>query len=414
MKYFVTIITCICFLHFAGQAQINLVLNPRFEEYSVCPDNEDEANYCNHWTGLDTVWSAPDWAHLTNGGIPEYCNVCAICGTCTAVTIPANERFYHNARSGNGMMQVRMYCERPDKDMVAKDYLQGHLSQRLIGGHEYKVTFYTVSEHVNLCAVNNIAAYLDDGTIDTAHQGGWTQTQCTPQVIDTNIISDTLNWTKIEGVFTANGTERLITIGNFTAKSDMHVLPLIDTTGISHLIYLFYLIDDISVIDCGNIPQAGGNKFIHPGDSVFLGTHETLIPYTWYVQGNPTPIDSGGGLWVKPSATTIYILEQDLCNIKKFDTVKIKVWPDTVTEVQPLIEANIMVYPNPTTGSVTIEGAKGSQMNVYDVVGREVLAGIIAGDKEIIHLEQLVRGVYVVQIVDPVTGLRLVRQVVRD
>ncbi len=55
MKYLVSIITCICFLHFASEAQINLVLNPSFERYSNCPDNDDEAKYCPHWMSLDSL-----------------------------------------------------------------------------------------------------------------------------------------------------------------------------------------------------------------------------------------------------------------------------------------------------------------------------------------------------------------------
>ncbi len=397
-------------MHFAGEAQINLVLNPSFEEYSNCPDNLDETKYCNHWMSLDSNWNPPDWTHEL-GGIPDYCNICA---PFSRVSTPYNVGFYHFPKSGRGMMQVVMFCSYLD-NFTEKDYLQGHLSQTLIAGHTYNVCFYATMEQSSIFAVNHIGAYLDDGSVDTTQSPGKTQIQYTPQILDTNIINDTFNWIRIQDTFTAKGTEKLITIGNFFDNAHTHAIPLIDTTGIGHGVWTPYLIDDVSVIDCGNSPYAGNDTLIHPGDSAFLGIHEALIPYTWYVLGNPTPIDSGGGLWVKPSATTVYILEQDLCNVKKFDTVKVRVWPDTVTAIDAIRQFdNLTIYPSPTSDILHIEGAKGSQMTVYDVVGREVLAGIIAGDQEIIHLEQIVRGVYVVQLVDPVTGLRLVRQVVRE
>ncbi len=414
MKYFVTIITCLCFLQFAGKAQINLVLNPSFERYSNCPDNDDEAKYCLHWMSLDSNWSPPDWAHNLEG-VPDYCNICS---SSLEVSVPHSSRYYHYPHSGGGMMQLYMFYDQSDTGGYVRDYLQGHLSQTLTHGRKYLVTFYTTLEQSGAYAVNNIGAYLDNGSIDTTSHPAWTQTQYTPQIFDTGVINDTLNWVKIQDTFVANGTEKLITIGNFTDLAHIHAIPIHDTTGISSFVgglRTLYLIDDVSVIDCESQPKINRDTLIYSGDTILLGTNETPLPYKWYISGSTTMIDSNvGGIRVHPTTTTIYAVDQNLCYGKQTFYSRVRVWPDTEMAVTKLSEAQIKFYPNPTAGSVTIEGAKGNQINVYDVVGREVLAGLIAGDKEIIHLEQIVRGVYVVQIVDPVTGLRLVRQVVRE
>ena len=120
------------------RAQINLVLNPSFEQYSICPDQIDDVNYADYWMSLDSAWRAPDWIHDTSGGVPEFCHVCA---SNYQVSVPSNSRFYHYPRTGNGMMQLRMFCERPNDYFGAKDYLQGYLSRTLEIGHKYNVFF---------------------------------------------------------------------------------------------------------------------------------------------------------------------------------------------------------------------------------------------------------------------------------
>jgi hypothetical protein len=406
----IILLICSLFLPLAGKGQINLVLNPQFEQYSTCPDNWDEAKYANHWMSLDSAWSPPDWAH-DPPGVPDYCNVCA---TSYRTTIPNNMFFRRNARSGNGMMQVQMYTFfATTSAYVARDYLQGHLSQTLLAGHKYNVKFYATLEQGGSYAINNIGAYLDDGTIDTTHNPGRVQSQYTPQIVDTNIINDTLNWIKIEDTFVSNGTEKLITIGQFTDSAHTNYIALPITVGGA---YTWYLIEDVSVIDCDNIPHAGNDTVIHLSDSAFIGTHEPLLPYKWYKLGTTTVIDSTGGIWVKPTVTTSYVVEQMLCGVKRWDTVKVWVWPDTPSSVGNLQLAinSSMVYPNPVTRELTITGAKGFDIVLFDVVGRELLRRAIVTDKQAIDMADLPKGIYLVELVDKLTGMKLVRSVLKE
>ena len=276
--------------------------------------------------------------------------------------------------------------------------------------------FYTNLEQGSTFAINHIGAYFDDGTIDTTHYPGRPQSQYIPQVMDTGVINDTLNWIKVQGTFTAVGTEKFITIGNFFDKAHTHAIPLVDTTGCSGLCLGLYLIDDVSVIDCDNIPFAGHDTLIHPGDSAWLGPYEQLLPYTWYVLGSATPIDSVGGFWVHPTVTTTYVLRQDLCGQAKFDTVKVRVWPDTVNEVNQLIGqlVNTAIWPNPTSGVLIVEHAAHTMVSVFDVVGREVFRASVESEKEVLDISPLDRGVYVVRITDAATGVQVVREVMRE
>ena len=405
---------CTLLLPNVARAQINLVLNPSFEEYSACPDMVDEAKYAIHWMSLDSAWSPPDWAHVPYG-VPEYCNTCS---TDIDVSVPINSRFTHSPRSGNGMMQLGIFYDETDSGLQTRDYLQGHILHPLLTGHSYAVSFFATLEQGSFYAINHICAYLDDGTIDTTSTPGKIQNQYSPQIVDTEIINDTLNWVKIQGNLVANGSEKLITIGDFFDLNHTHFIAVHDTTlrVLEGGFWAYYLIDDVSVIDCDNIPFAGNDTLIHPGDSAWLGPHEQLLPYTWYVLGSSTPIDSGGGFWVHPTVTTTYVLRQDLCGQAKFDTVKVRVWPDTVNLTPALSKGKggVVTYPNPSSGVLIVEHAAHTMVSVFDVVGREVFRASIRTDKETLDISPLDRGVYVVRITDAATGVQVVREVVKE
>jgi len=298
--------TCACLLPFAGQAQVNLVRNPSFEQDTACPNNGEQVSYCNSWTGIDSSWffyTLPD--PLCN---PAYLNTCA---TDPGESIPNNSAFYHYARTGNGMMGTRMYNDGTTVGYLLAMYLQGRLYSPLISGQSYCVTFYVVRFVRCGYANNNIGAYLDDGSIDTASVCHNYQTEYSPQINDTAIITDTLNWTKIQGSFIANGTERLITIGNF-----------FDTAHTKHVYYNGegsgdYLIDDVSVIASNTTAYAGPDVTITLGDTAWLGvdSNGAGMPCYWYVLGGTAAIDSGGSIAVAPTDTTMpttYVVMMDL------------------------------------------------------------------------------------------------------
>ena len=75
---------------------------------------------------------------------------------------------------------------------------------------------------------------------------------------------------------------------------------------------------------------------------------------------------------------------------------------------------SVQVWPNPVKEQLTVAGARGSELCIYDMVGREIYKGFIYTNKESISIEFLQRGVYVVQVVDGVSGLRVMKKVVKE
>jgi len=213
--------------------------------------------------------------------------------------------------------------------------------------------------------------------------------------LDTAIITDSINWTKIQGSFIANGTERFITIGDYfdTAHTE-HVLYSLEGEGI-------YLIDDVSVIASNTTAYAGPDVTIMPGDTAWLGVDSNGdgMPCYWYVLGNPSPIDSGGRIGVSPTDTTTpttYVVAMDLCGTVTYDTVVVSVWSITGTKSIHALEA-VSIYPNPASNELNIANAAGCKVSMFNIVGEKVLEDQITSNKQIENISGLVNGVYLVQ-----------------
>ena len=405
--------------------QINLVRNPGFETHVNCPETVDFAFYALGWNGIDTNW-IPGGTYPRPFCLPDYDNICSTDMHCS---IPSSYEYYQYPHKGNGMMGCRFYGDgRPSP--IAFDYLQGKLEHILVSGLSYCVTFYVVMANASDYAVNHFGAYLDGGYIDTAAHCYSPQTEYIPQILDTAIISDTLNWIKIQGSFIANGTEKFITIGEFFDTA--HIAKIHLTTGNTG----YYLVDDVSVIASDAIATAGPDEWMGVSDSTYIGVDSNGdgMPCYWYVLGSTTPIDSGGRIKVRPSTTTSYEVVMDLCGTITRDTVVVHVWPLGVNKMQGE-EREVLLYPNPTTGNLTVEGAAGCSVVIYDMVGRVqncygmyscrgssfdklrmtglTMTGIhtITCNKETIDISKLQKGIYIVEVVYE-DGERVRRRVV--
>ena len=311
-------------------AQVNLVKNPSFEQYNHCPHLPHEAMYANFWTAIiDTGWNPDisiDSFETPPAGtcLPTYCNACddSIADPSHFCTVPYSQSYYQYPRTGIGMMYSRMYYDysTPGFSFGWQQYIQGRLYAPLVAGQSYCVTFYVVLMENTAYAINHLGAYLDDGTMDTTTDCGREQTTHTPQIVETTIINDTLNWVKIQGSFIANGTERLITIGNFydTAHTaHVRVNPGGDVA--------LYLVDDVSVIASNAHAYAGPDKYAATGDTVTIGldSNGAGMPCYWYALGGTAAIDSGGTIRVRASGTQTYVVSMDLCGTVTYDTVTV-------------------------------------------------------------------------------------------
>jgi hypothetical protein len=302
----------------------NLVTNYSFEDYNCCPvDIAGAARWCqpNFWYSASAV-----------GAYPSYVNACAN-NIITGVPFNAGGggQNFQYARTGNGYMAMYYY-----NGMDSRNYVQIKLSDSLRNGRCYYAEYYINllntmrlgSNNQSMLFTNN-AVYVD--TIATPYG----VLPANPQIQNPFIVTDTLNWVKISGVFTAQGGEQYLTLGNFKNNAQT-ATQQIQNTGYNGAAYY---IEDVTVVPLDSITlqaDAGLDKTITIGDSVFIGSFTTgLTNVTWYNSSGNIIANNVSGLFVKPTSSTFYVIEQTVCGQYSRDTVNI-----TVNAAVPLVIKN--------------------------------------------------------------------------
>jgi hypothetical protein len=197
----------------------NLVPNPSFETYTLCPNTDGQ------------ILSAAPWTAATATCSSDYFN------TCSANYGSNNPFAFQLPRTGNAYAGLYFYIGN------LREYLQVQLTIPLVQNKtyyvEFFVSFYKIAAFTTPC--NNIAANLSSAQPYTANLGELQP--LTPHILNIGnpIISDTLNWVKVSGCYLAQGGEEYLTIGNFF--DNLNTV----TTNSNNIAY--YFVDDVSVFE---------------------------------------------------------------------------------------------------------------------------------------------------------------------
>jgi OOP family OmpA-OmpF porin len=250
LKCSIAFLFSVLFIKVHGQ---NLVPNPSFEIYSLCPNNQGQLNRANSWI-------------QPTGNDPDYFNACAnpiLIGT------PANFIGYQNARTGNGYAGFCSYYNCPN----CRDYIEVRLTDTLIQNKKYCVSFYVSLADSSRSGVSSIGAYFSPVLIDS--QETIEYLPYIPQVNASamNPLIDTVNWMMVSDTFVASGGELYMVIGVFAQDSQL----VVDTIrpNLFGNIFSYYYIDDVSVTDLGYVgieSQTLSNNislFPNPSDGTF-------------------------------------------------------------------------------------------------------------------------------------------------
>jgi gliding motility-associated-like protein len=236
-KYFSFFYLLFLVISLATKAQ-NLVKNPSFENITSCPTSQSLINiYMNDWWGL------------TGGGGPIY----NTCGLPYASGSPLTELGYRPPRTGNGFVSLLTIGQAGFNNL--REYAQGTFTSPLLKDSLYCVSYW-VSRATNGIvtstntiyagsngAIKSIDAYINDTLLDWNNGLFNNLVGFTPQIKNNRFIIDTINWTRISGIYKAHGGEMHITIGNFNNFANTQLYTL--WPGL--LIRLDYFLDDVSV-----------------------------------------------------------------------------------------------------------------------------------------------------------------------
>jgi photosystem II stability/assembly factor-like uncharacterized protein len=104
---------------------------------------------------------------------------------------------------------------------------------------------------------------------------------------------------------------------------------------------------------------------------------------------NPTHIYSASGTY------TVCVVDFSVCGN---DTACHTVTVSSLSTENVMQHASVRIYPNPTTGSCTVEGASGGTITIYNTIGQLVHKAHLYADDEVINIEQLPGNLYIVQV----------------
>lgn len=207
----------------------NLVHNPGFKS-DECVDSI--ANFTN----------IPFWQEA-NKGTGELFNNCHK----KLTGIPQNFNGYQTAKLGNSYAGIYVYSM-----FDYREYITATLTQPLIKGQEYRVSFYISLAEKSPYAVQQFGVLLTDKAFKTNDAKNLSylklQQEGIPDFVFFNIkapsfFNDTENWMLLEHTFTAKGNERYLTLGNF--EDNLHTTKQVRIKDASYDAY--YYIDDVSL-----------------------------------------------------------------------------------------------------------------------------------------------------------------------
>jgi hypothetical protein len=214
----------------AAQAQ-NLVPNYSFEQYDTCPNLGDQIQYATGWSKYSALITTPD-----------YYNACS---PSNQVGVPQNFWGYRTEHRGcSAFAGIATYSITAGY----REVIGIRLSQPLIIGQQYFISFYTVFGEIHsgnfysTMPSNNIGMRLSTVAYSPSN----------PVPIDnfahlhsTAIISDSINWNLISGSIIADSAFDYLIIGNFYSDINTDTLNYNCPTCLNNFSY--YYIDDVCV-----------------------------------------------------------------------------------------------------------------------------------------------------------------------
>lgn len=266
------IFACLDFCYSYSQ---NLVPNPSFEQFSLCPSN------------FNQVTLATGWQKSLNNNTPQYhTEYLNACSSSSLFQVPSNTWGFQAAFSGQAYMALNTMAPSVFTNYRENIYIQ--LSSPLVAGQQYKVKMHASHTDNSKFVTNNLGIKFSTTANFPVNN--------ISHIYSSTIISTNTNWDTIQGIFIADSAYQYLAIGNFF--TDANTTRLLQYSGASYSLDA-YFIDDVSVSCIAPIATISGNTSVCQGDSITL-TANGGVTYLW----NTGSIDSV--ISVKPSNTTMY------------------------------------------------------------------------------------------------------------
>jgi gliding motility-associated-like protein len=289
----------------------NLVKNPDFEQYKTCPLSTSWFNKC-----------VVDWYAFLDGDA-SYFNTCGISpGTSVPLNVFGSQ--YALSGSGYGCIMVYSWDFDPDRRM----YIEGSFSEPLSADTIYCISYNVSLADISLGAIQNVDALLSDTLMDWNNGLLFYLKNAIPQIKSPTMLTDSIGWTRISGLYKAHGGERYITLGNFLSNANTKIKKYADAVRVD------YYIDDVGVEQAGmglKAPDLGADITIcRSALPIHLSAPTGYDAYLWNNGATTRETDATdqGKYWVKCIINGCGELYDE--KIISFDTPLLELGKDTV------------------------------------------------------------------------------------
>lgn len=201
----------------------NLVPNPSFETYSICPNTASQLTYATPWNNSQNS--------------PEYLNMCS---SSIYSDVPTNYFGFQNAATGVAYGGGLFYGSFASSYLAnLREYLYVPLTTPLVVGQTYylsfKINLVDNSEYaVNRMGLQFCSSFNSSFPINnTAH------------LFSAAVISDKVNWTTVVGSFVPSVAYNAVMVGNFYDDANTTVTFVNSSVDIGYNAY--YFVDDVYV-----------------------------------------------------------------------------------------------------------------------------------------------------------------------
>jgi len=281
----------------------NLVPNPDFDEFRICPVARGQIGYAEPW-------------YSPNGKTTDFAHICA--GTGYA-GIPSNEWGMETPFAGRGYAGLRTWGNFSGSDPY-REYLAVELLDSLVAGEIYRVNFRISLGDSARYTTDDIALHFSRDSIPNLDL-----LELSPHISNNpgNVINNPYGWHLISGEYLARGGERHLVIGNFLddEHTTLQSRGLADGIGANST---YFYIDHVVVEPCAeNFPEhliLATDSLLCPGETLeLLAQGPPLAKFTWSNGSTDTLL--------QVSQTGRVILTADVRGCYKVDSIEIKEAP---------------------------------------------------------------------------------------
>lgn len=388
------------------QAQ-NLVQNPSFEIFDICPYSVGQIEFANNWN-----------AGCEYGASSEYFNSCTLYNSLDNFLIYGITQIGSNTGSANAGLVLFATTSTGEHDY--RECVSTKLKIKLNNNICYNVSFYIrflgyyavwYSNTLNY-ASNKVSAYLSADSTIYPTAGFPDLFLVNPQVNYVgDVLNDTTKWVKVQGSFIANGDEQWIHITSFVPDDSvtLYMLPTLAHLIDSSYMPSYYLIDDVSVYPCDApvyYADAGKDTCVMRGRNITLGLPNRDEYLYWWINGNTgDTISRQSQIVVSPQVTTTYILVQ---KDFKFDETRdsVTVTVGNCTTTPDYSGESFQIYPNPNDGNFQVRFNRlvpeDAKLQLFDMLGRQIGEYLLTGNGNIAFLSiEMAKSLYYAKVIAP-------------